>query len=556
MQPLTKRVRGFFTLTWLGLFLILGCSLIAPSGEPTSETLLSTANPNPSTTPFQPSEATPTPGVLRLWATPALPVELLQTLTSSLNVGGRRVELIDEGREADLRITSADEPAVTTWVFALVTPFASTLDGMSMEELGEQWRGESSQPMPIYIPVKDSAAIVALFGGLPSDNVILIDALDLVQELWARRPALAIVPFEELAPRLKVLRVEGISPIDKGEDLGEYPLQLRFAFQGDGQLTNELLATLSWPRSNRDPGRFTDVIMTGVTALTRATAWTMEQKGLHYPADEIGDRLRNADFTHVSNEVSFLSSCPPPTPIREGLIFCSSPDYVELLDFIGVDLIELTGNHIKDFGEGGLVETLAIYREKGWEYFGGGADLEDSFNPVLIEHNGNRLAFLGCNYPGPPAVWATADSPGATPCDWERLFQTVRDLRDEGYLPIFTFQWSEFYQARPPRLQIERFQEAADAGAVIVSGSQAHQPQAFALSDSAFIHYGVGNLFFDQMWSTATRQEFADRHVFYDGRYISTELITLFLEDFAQPRPMTEEERVGFLEAIFAASGW
>jgi poly-gamma-glutamate synthesis protein (capsule biosynthesis protein) len=58
------------------------------------------------------------------------------------------------------------------------------------------------------------------------------------------------------------------------------------------------------------------------------------------------------------------------------------------------------------------------------------------------------------------------------------------------------------------------------------------------------------------MWSTATRQEFIDRHVFYDGRYISTEVLTAFLEDFAQPRPMTDEERGYFLSEIFTASEW
>jgi poly-gamma-glutamate synthesis protein (capsule biosynthesis protein) len=55
---------------------------------------------------------------------------------------------------------------------------------------------------------------------------------------------------------------------------------------------------------------------------------------------------------------------------------------------------------------------------------------------------------------------------------------------------------------------------------------------------------------------TGTRREFIDRHVFYDGKYISTELLTAMLEDYARPRPMTEAERVEFLRYLFAASGW
>ena len=105
---------------------------------------------------------------------------------------------------------------------------------------------------------------------------------------------------------------------------------------------------------------------------------------------------------------------------------------------------------------------------------------------------------------------------------------------------------------------MEDFRGLAEAGAVIVSGSQAHKPQAFDFFGSNFIHYGVGNLFFDQMDIPVkgTRQEFLDRHVIYDGRYISTELKTAMLEDYARPRPMTEDERQQLLQDMFIASGW
>jgi poly-gamma-glutamate capsule biosynthesis protein CapA/YwtB (metallophosphatase superfamily) len=33
---------------------------------------------------------------------------------------------------------------------------------------------------------------------------------------------------------------------------------------------------------------------------------------------------------------------------------------------------------------------------------------------------------------------------------------------------------------------------------VIVSGSQAHQPHGFEFYNGSLIHYGLGNLFFDQ----------------------------------------------------------
>ena len=74
----------------------------------------------------------------------------------------------------------------------------------------------------------------------------------------------------------------------------------------------------------------------------------------------------------------------------------------------------------------------------------------------------------------------------------------------------------------------------------------------------SFIHYGLGNLFFDQMDIPVpgTRREFVDRHIFYDGRHIQTDLLTALLEDYARPRPMTQEERDQFLTDIFRSKGW
>jgi len=92
---------------------------------------------------------------------------------------------------------------------------------------------------------------------------------------------------------------------------------------------------------------------------------------------------------------------------------------------------------------------------------------------------------------------------------------------------------------------------------VIVSGSQAHHPQGFGFNGGTFIHYGLGNLFFDQFgFSAETELAFIDRHVFYQGRYLGAELFTIRFTDYARPRFMTSEERSELLSAAFSASGW
>jgi len=138
----------------------------------------------------------------------------------------------------------------------------------------------------------------------------------------------------------------------------------------------------------------------------------------------------------------------------------------------------------------------------------------------------------------------------------EYMRQVVTDTARSADVVIFTFQYLETEEYTPTDQQRKDFRAMADAGAAIVSGSQSHQPQAIEFYKGSFIHYGLGNLFFDQMYSTAVRQEFADRHILYKGRHISTELLTFMLEDYSQPRLMTAQERRDLLKAVFKASGW
>jgi hypothetical protein len=109
----------------------------------------------------------------------------------------------------------------------------------------------------------------------------------------------------------------------------------------------------------------TTLVMTGVTALVRGTAYRMEINGVTLPRRRIRDWLTEADLTHISNEVSFYENCPFPDPTSRSLLFCSDPKYIELFEYVGADIIELTGNHNNDalyvYGVDAVPFTLDLY---------------------------------------------------------------------------------------------------------------------------------------------------------------------------------------------------
>jgi poly-gamma-glutamate synthesis protein (capsule biosynthesis protein) len=176
----------------------------------------------------------------------------------------------------------------------------------------------------------------------------------------------------------------------------------------------------------------------------------------------------------------------------------------------------------------------------------------------MLESNGNRFAFIGCNQPDVETFPTARESrPGAAPCDFDTLAEQIEELSSQGYFVFTTFQWSEGPTPEPYPAQVETFRRMVDAGALAVSGSQAHVPQYMEFYGDSFIHYGLGNLIFDQTaGSDSTRNEFIDRYIFYDGQFLGVELITAYLEDYSRPRFMTPSERARFLMQYFHGSGW
>ncbi|HRN50038.1 MAG TPA: CapA family protein [Anaerolineales bacterium] len=541
-----------FIATLLLAVLLSACNLpvqALPEGEQMATTL----------TPFHPqaSEQGENQPVAQWFFSLALPQAFLDGLTSE-----HAFTTIGSADNAQYVVTVAGEgEVVAEWVYAVVAPFPTIAEEVSSATLQAAWQGDSTGPFagaPLLMNEYTRQAFGALWGEPGPGAVEVVTADELVDTAWAQQPSWAIVPFEELTPRWKVLAVDGQSPIGKSFDSDSYALTLPITIAHDAIWPAYQDVGMSFPASNREANKLTTVLLTGVTALVRATAWEMERKGISYPAEDVGDVMREADITHISNEVPFAENCPPPDPGQRTLVFCSDASYIELLETLGTDVVELTGDHFNDWTRAAMEYTLEVYRQHGWPYYGGGIDIDEAMQPLRMENNGNRIAFVGCNGKGGGYASATESYPGTWACDYEYMDATIRQLVDEGYTVIVTFQHNEVYQYEPSDTLMRDFGRVAEAGASIVSGSQAHQPHGVEFyTPDTLITYGLGNMFFDQIiFGYDTSHGMMVRHVIYDNRYISAEILPFVFVDYAKPRWLTAEERAEFLSIIFNNSIW
>jgi poly-gamma-glutamate capsule biosynthesis protein CapA/YwtB (metallophosphatase superfamily) len=305
------------------------------------------------------------------------------------------------------------------------------------------------------------------------------------------------------------------------------------------------------------------VNMTGVTALTRRVAKAMDTRNDYdYPAEKIADFLSDADITHTSNEISFVPGCTS----YSGMRFCSKPESIEVLKAIGVDIIELTGNHNNDYGSNYNTQTIEAYKEEGWGYFGGGLDSEDASKPYVIEVDGTKMAFLGYNYydavvAGGTNALAGSSKAGANPYSENKMREDIESIREDVDIIIVDFQYQECYSYpssdviypvcyKPIGSQSNVFRKAIDFGADIVVGTQAHQPQTYELYEDGIIFYGLGNLFFDQSMWIGTRQGMILTHYFNEGELIQTKITPTIYDSSLQVEVASENDAELLLELL------
>lgn len=549
-----------------GLIMAAAFAACAPAVSPSA--VGQPATPRPTATPALSPTPAPKPVTVALGGVPEAYAKLLRNALAdipTIPVGGaeRPVAIVDAGDQATVRLALVPLPVAQNPLaerfYAVVVPFPTITDDITLDELRERWTGGANRG-GLYVTPEAADDLSAVLGS--SRNAEIVPAEEMLARLEAAPQAIGILPFDRLDPRFKVLVVDGANVLDNHLDATTYPLAVAIAVEGpDAALLAGRLAGAIQPRTNRDPGKLTTLIMTGVTAMTRMTALKMEQKGYTYPAEIISATLRAADITHVSNEVPFIPGCKvDPTP--GNLTMCSDTTYWAALEAIGTDIVGLSGNHVNDFGAEGARTSINWYREHGIPIYGSGMNSAEACAPLMWEHNGNTFAFLAALAFDPWYAWATDTEPGA--CYYydhkEEILKKVAELSQQVDIVAVELQYYETYNPYPTDKQVEEFRELRAAGADIVTGVQSHVPQAmepYGASDPGgpgIIVYGLGNLFFDQMWSWETRTELYARHTIYDGRLLSTEILTGVLEDYAQPRWATPEERAGILKSIFDAA--
>lgn len=453
------------------------------------------------------------------------------------------------------------EPLYQTDYFPVMR-FATINDGISLDKLKKIVAG-TDDDYSLVLPEEFSEGVLNAL-----DITTIVSDLapstkeQVISYLNADKTAVSLVPTSWLEPRMKILEIDGVFPLEVD---GMFRVE-GYICAKEGDLDDPVAVALKTAANIDivDKDNVATVIQTGVAAMGRNIVTKIKSTGdPAWVARKIGSFLADADLTHTSNEVSFADNC---TQAKGTMRFCALPSSIAALKESGIDLIELTGNHNNDWGRSANTNTINLYKESNIAYFGGGLDLEDARKPYITEVKGTKLGFLGYNYYDSivsrnTVPLANSTGPGANPYDSAQVKADIEALRAEVDIIVVDFQFQECwcysqgntvcYRNNAVPNQEKVFRQAVEWGADIVVGTQAHQPQGFEMRSDGAIFYGLGNLFFDQTVYTGTKEELIIKHYFYSGNHLTTRVYTAFYDKDYQPYLTTGTERETLLAKVF-----
>jgi poly-gamma-glutamate capsule biosynthesis protein CapA/YwtB (metallophosphatase superfamily) len=209
-------------------------------------------------------------------------------------------------------------------------------------------------------------------------------------------------------------------------------------------------------------------------------------------------------------------------------------------------VIELTGNHMRDFGDEPMRKTLEWYKQHDMHTFGGGGTPEAANEPVILPlADGKQLGIIGFNESCP--LHECAKKPGevgANFYDDAKARAAIKRMRDELHADfiIVTVQFREWDHPQPTKSQAQISHDLIEAGADFVYGSQAHQLQYVEFYKGKPIFHGLGNFLFDQIHRIGVRQAFFLHNYFFHGHLVQSVPVFTFMADDRQPTLATPEE--------------
>lgn len=244
--------------------------------------------------------------------------------------------------------------------------------------------------------------------------------------------------------------------------------------------------------------------------------------------------LRSADAVIGNLECPITSHPNPWRRTGKTFRFRARPQAVEILEAANVRLVNLANNHMLDYQEVGLLDTISYLDKAGIRHAGAGRDAYEAAKPALIDLAGVKIAMIGFTDRMPE--WRAGHRrPGINYVKLKNDNVTlnlmrclIADARRAGAdIVVVSYHWGPNLRISPPRHFREFARRVIELGADVVHGHSAHLFQGVELHRGGLILYDTGNIL-DDLWifpGIRTDNSFIFNVEFEGGRFKRLETI-------------------------------
>lgn len=211
------------------------------------------------------------------------------------------------------------------------------------------------------------------------------------------------------------------------------------------------------------------------------------------------EEMQSADILMINNEFTFSRRGTPLS--GKAYTFRANPERVSAIAEIGTDVLSLANNHVYDYGEEALLDTLETIEQAGIPYMGAGRNLQEAMKPVYFLANGRKIAIVSAtqierstNY----TKEATDDAAGVLKTlNPDKFLSVIEKAKlSSDYVIVFVHWGTEntnYYGSD----QVDLGQKFIEAGADVIIGGHTHCLQGFDFYDGKPIIYSLGNYWFN-----------------------------------------------------------
>lgn len=196
---------------------------------------------------------------------------------------------------------------------------------------------------------------------------------------------------------------------------------------------------------------------------------------------------------------------------RKNIIYSRNEDFYRIKE-IGVNIVSLANNHIGDLGIEGLKNTIKILNENNICYCGAGSNIEEASKPIIIEHDGVKIAILAYCSTDPNQVAyvpvATKDTWGVNPFIIENVCQDIKQYKSKCDYVVVMVHWGKEYSSYPLKEIKKSSFTLANSGADLIIGTHTHSVQPHIKYKNCHIYYSLGNFLFPDFYMAPPRPIF------------------------------------------------